>query len=99
MKRIETQNPTVGITEDGKVFIGENYTHSDYLELLEATSENIGIYNQISSEMDDIIQGWDWETAIEDGNDISRVWEERDWFELQVESALEDENLDRFGDY
>jgi len=98
MINFETHNPEVGF-KDGKVFIGENYTHSDYLELLEYTSENKKAYNQIDTDMDGIIQSWDWETAIEDGDDITKVWEERDWLELQIERALEDGNLDRFGEY
>ena len=99
--KFTTTSGNAGINQDNKVVITdrENYSMQDYIELMEYTSENQDLYSLITEEMKEVISDWDWETAIDDGEDIMRVWEQRDWFELQIESAIEDGNLEQFGDY
>lgn len=99
--KFTTTSGNTGINQDNKVVITdrENYSMQDYIELMEYTSENQDLYSLITEEMKEVISDWDWETAIDDGEDIMRVWEQRDWFELQIESAIEDGNLEQFGDY
>ena len=99
--KFTTISGNAGISQDDKVVITdrENYSVQDYIELMGFTSEDEILYGLITQEMKNIISDWDWETAIDDGEDIMKVWEERDWFENQVVCALDDGNLASFGDY
>ena len=98
-KAIKTTSGNAGI-KDLKVFIGDNYTFTDYLEIMKNASENEELYNELfTQEMYEMGKEWDWEQAFETGTPIEKVWEERDWFELQVERAIEDGNLEKFGEY
>ena len=98
--KFTTASGNSGITQDNKVATDrENYSVQDYIELLWFTSENHNLYKLITQEMKEIISDWDWETVIDNGEDIMKVWEERDWFETQVVCALDDGNLFSFGDY
>jgi len=98
---IETSNGVKVVKKGANVVVelGENFTLTDYVELLfSVVGGDVAIYKEAENAfwankcLVDTASAWDWRSAMLmrfDGEDISEVWKEAEWFQEQMNGAFD----------